>query len=242
MQAFKKEEQAQIEADVEGREKQSQALLQDVEFSTVLNNIDASLIDMEEESVVPFMMDNFQKYGFTFEETGMGDAMTVTTADGKETITIDLDPFLSKTEVLESKKLKDFIISLEETMLAGPPGSVGIAAPQVGCGQRIVIVDVSCKPSIKNHGRLVMINPEITSWEGFVVGREGCMSVPDFTGNVIRAERIMLEASDEHGQSKKYEMEGYEARAVQHEIDHLDGLLFLDRLVSRRNDLFRRKK
>ena len=109
MQAFKKEEQAQIEADVEEREKQSQALLQDVEFSTSLNNIDASLIDMEEESVVPFMMDNFQKYGFTFEETGIGDSMTVTTADGKETITIDLDPFLSKTEVLESKKLKDFI-------------------------------------------------------------------------------------------------------------------------------------
>lgn len=67
------------------------------------------------------------------------------------------------------------------------------------------------------------------------------MSVPDYTGNVIRAERIRLEALDEFGNAVAYDCEGYEARAVQHEIDHLDGLLFLDRLVSRRNDLFRRK-
>ncbi|MEQ6341320.1 MAG: peptide deformylase [Gammaproteobacteria bacterium] len=136
--------------------------------------------------------------------------------------------------------LRAFIVDLEETMRAGP-GGVGIAAPQVGRAERIVIVDVSSKPKIKHHGRLVLVNPEITHWEGFVVGREGCMSVPDYTGNVIRAERITLEAFDELGSALHYEFEGYEARAVQHEIDHLDGLLFLDRLVSRRNDLFRRK-
>ena len=72
-------------------------------------------------------------------------------------------------------------------------------------------------------------------------GREGCMSVPDFTGNVIRAESIVLTALDGCGQQREYNMEGFEARAVQHEIDHLDGLLFLDRLVSRRNDLYKRK-
>lgn len=136
--------------------------------------------------------------------------------------------------------LRAFIADLEETMRAGP-GGVGIAAPQAGRAERIVIVDVSSKPKIKHHGRLVLVNPEITHWEGFVVGREGCMSVPDYTGNVIRAERITLEAFDEFGTPLHYEFEGYEARAVQHEIDHLDGLLFLDRLVSRRNDLFRRK-
>ncbi|MBI2780127.1 MAG: peptide deformylase [Gammaproteobacteria bacterium] len=136
--------------------------------------------------------------------------------------------------------LRAFIADLEETMRAGP-GGVGIAAPQAGRAERIVIVDVSSKPKIKHHGRLVLVNPEITHWEGFVVGREGCMSVPDYTGNVIRAERITLEAFDECGTPLHYEFEGYEARAVQHEIDHLDGLLFLDRLVSRRNDLFRRK-
>ncbi len=136
--------------------------------------------------------------------------------------------------------LRRFVVALEETMRAGP-GGVGIAAPQVSRCERIVIVDVSCKPKIKQHGRLILINPEITAWDGYAVGREGCMSVPDYTGNVIRAERIALTACDAEGVECSYEMEGYEARAVQHEIDHLDGLLFLDRLVSRRNDLFRRK-
>jgi peptide deformylase len=136
--------------------------------------------------------------------------------------------------------LRAFVADLEETRCAGP-GAVGIAAPQVGRNERIVIVDISSRPKNPNHGRLVLINTEITEWEGFAVGREGCLSVPDFTGNVIRAERITLEASDERGERRQYHCEGFEARAVQHEIDHLDGLLFLDRLVSRRNDLFRRK-
>jgi len=138
------------------------------------------------------------------------------------------------------EELRAFISDLEETRCAGP-GAVGIAAPQVGRSVRIVIVDISSKPKHPNHGRLVLINPEITEWEGFAVGREGCLSVPDFTGNVIRAERIVLDANNEHGERLQYRCEGFEARAIQHEIDHLDGLLFLDRLVSRRNDLFRRK-
>lgn len=133
-----------------------------------------------------------------------------------------------------------FIHQLETTMRAGP-GGVGIAAPQVGRVERIAIVDVSAKKKINQHGRLVLINPEITAWQGSVVGREGCMSVPDYTGNVVRAESITLTAQDEFGQPQQFEMEGYEARAVQHELDHLDGMLFLDRLVSRRSDLFKRK-
>lgn len=138
------------------------------------------------------------------------------------------------------ENVRRFIADLEATMRAGP-GGVGIAAPQVGEFRRIAIVDVSSKPKIPNHGRLVLINPEILHWEGMAVGREGCMSVPDFTGNVIRAEKIKLQALDEQGQQQHYELEGFEARAVQHEVDHLDGLLFLDRLVSRRKDLFARK-
>ena len=140
--------------------------------------------------------------------------------------------------------LQSFIQDLDDTMAAGP-GGVGIAATQVGVMQRIVIVDVSNYPRLKkakHHGHLILINPEILEWQGMKKGREGCMSVPDFTGNVIRAENIILTALDEKGIKQKYEMEGFEARAVQHEIDHLDGLLFLDRLVSRRNDLFKRKK
>lgn len=136
--------------------------------------------------------------------------------------------------------LQDFIKDLEETMRASP-GGVGIAAPQVAVFRRIVIVDVSSKPKINNHGRLVLVNPEILEWQGMEKGREGCMSVPDYTGNVIRAKKIKFKAFDEFGKSTTYESEGYEARAIQHEIDHLDGVLFLDRLVSRRTDLFERK-
>jgi len=138
-------------------------------------------------------------------------------------------------------ELRAFIQDLEETMRAAP-GGIGIAAPQVARFQRIVLLDLSSKPKVKNHGRMVLINPEITHWDGMVKGREGCMSVPDYTGNVIRAERITFNAFDEFGNSRQFECEGFEARAVQHEVDHLDGLLFIDRLVSRRTDLFERKK
>ncbi len=137
------------------------------------------------------------------------------------------------------QELRDFIADLEETLRAFP-GCVGLAAPQVDRLQRIVIVDVSSKPDIPHHGRLTLVNPEITERQDEAVGREGCLSVPDYTGNVARAGRICLRAQDADGTMREFECEGYEARAVQHEIDHLDGLLFLDRLVNRR-DLFRRK-
>ncbi|MDH5190185.1 MAG: peptide deformylase [Gammaproteobacteria bacterium] len=147
---------------------------------------------------------------------------------------------ISNEVVVFDDVLRSFITDLEEAMRAGP-GGVGIAAPQVARFERIVIVDVSGKPKIKHNGCMILVNPEITEWEGYKIGREGCMSVPDYTGNVMRAEKIKLEALDEHGIKREFECEGYEARAVQHEIDHLDGLLFLDRLVSRKKDLFRRK-
>jgi peptide deformylase len=132
------------------------------------------------------------------------------------------------------------IDDLEETRLAGP-GAVGIAAPQVAWFQRVLIVDVSGRKKTTNNGHLILVNPEISEWDGFAIGREGCLSVPDYTGNVVRAERIQLDALDREGNALCFEMEGFEARAVQHEMDHLDGLLFLDRLVSRRQDLFQRK-
>jgi peptide deformylase len=139
------------------------------------------------------------------------------------------------------EELQAFIDDLEETRQAGP-AAVGIAAPQVGRHQRIVIIDCSTtRKPVPNHGRLVLVNPEITEWDGFELGREGCLSVPDYTGNVIRAERIKMRALTPQGEIHEYQMEGYEARALQHEVDHLDGMLFIDRLVSRRTDLFQRK-
>ncbi len=147
----------------------------------------------------------------------------------------------------ESEEISDldadlvaFIEELEDTMRSGP-GAVGIAAPQVGKMIRVAIVDVSGCKGVEGHGRMVMINPEIADWDGMAIGREGCLSVPDYTGNVIRAERVTLEALDQEGKQYRHDLEGFEARAVQHEVDHLDGMLFLDRMVSRRSDLFRRK-
>ena len=147
---------------------------------------------------------------------------------------------VSEPVELFDEQLQNFLADLEETMRAGP-GGVGIAAPQVGYFKRIAIVDVSSRPKIKHNGCMILINPEIKTWEGMKIGREGCMSVPDYTGNVIRAEKITLQACNAQGELIDYECTGYEARAVQHELDHLDGLLFLDRLVSRRTDLFKRK-
>lgn len=154
------------------------------------------------------------------------------------------DPRLKQVSTPVSRfddALRAFIDDLEETRVNGP-GAVGIAAPQVGHFERIVILDCSnTRKPVPNHGRLVLVNPEITHWEGYEPGREGCLSVPDYTGNVIRATRIHLVAQDPHGAPLEFDMQGYEARAAQHEIDHLDGMLFVDRVVSRRTDLFKRK-
>ena len=138
-----------------------------------------------------------------------------------------------------SKEITSFIQDLEETFRSFP-GCVGIAAPQVGRFERIILVDISHKPQHDNHGLLVLINPKIISCEGSSLGREGCLSVPDYTGKVERAKSITLEALDGNGDKQKLHIFGYEARAVQHEIDHLDGKLFIDRLVSRRNSLNKR--
>jgi peptide deformylase len=136
-------------------------------------------------------------------------------------------------------ELQRFIADFMETLRVSP-GCVGLAAPQVNRFQRIIIVDVSGRPKTPNNGCLVLINPEIVVQEGAATGREGCLSVPDYTGKVMRATRIRLRARDIAGTVREHDCVDFEARAVQHEMDHLEGLLFLDRLVSPR-DLFRRK-
>jgi peptide deformylase len=160
-----------------------------------------------------------------------------------EILTIPDERLKQVSEPVETfdAELLAFIDDLEETRQAGP-GAVGIAAPQVERFQRILILDVSnTRKPVPNHGYMVLINPEITHWDGYEMGREGCLSVPDYTGNVIRATHIKVKAQDPHGNPLEYEMEGFEARALQHEMDHLDGMLFIDRVVSRRTDLFQRK-
>ena len=131
---------------------------------------------------------------------------------------------------------------LVDTMLAGP-GSVGVAAPQIGVALRACVVDVSNNRHGKenNHGRLLMVNPEIVEASGAAVMREGCMSVPDYTGDVERATQITLRFTAPDGAVQELTATGFEAVAIQHEMDHLDGLLFLDRITSLKTGLFRRK-
>jgi peptide deformylase len=113
------------------------------------------------------------------------------------------------------------------------PGCVGLAAPQIGEPVRVVVVDVSEHPRAEtSNGLLVLVNPRVTQTEGSVVAREGCLSIPDLTANVRRPEIVIVDG---------VRSEGFEARCVLHELDHLDGILFLDRVDSIASDVFLRK-
>ncbi|MEA2386574.1 MAG: peptide deformylase [Thermoleophilaceae bacterium] len=119
---------------------------------------------------------------------------------------------------------------------------VGLAAPQLDHLFRVVAVDVTGhKKATTENGLLVLVNPVIVEAEGAEVGREGCLSIPHLTANVRRATRIRVKAHSPGGDTVDVVSEAFEARCLQHEIDHLDGLLFLDRVDSVATDVFRRK-
>jgi peptide deformylase len=123
------------------------------------------------------------------------------------------------------------------------PGCVGLAATQLGELARMVVVDVSEHPkATTSSGLLVLVNPVIARAYGAEVGREGCLSIPELTANVRRATEISVEALAPDGEEVRFDSEGFEARCLQHEIDHLDGILFLDRVDSLKTDVFRRKR
>jgi len=117
--------------------------------------------------------------------------------------------------------MREFIADLFETMDAAK--GVGLAANQVGIARRVAVVDA-------DGTRFAMVNPVLRSAEGRSRAEEGCLSIPELYGDVTRAERIVLEALDADGAAFRLEAEGLVARAIQHEIDHLDGILFVDHL------------
>jgi peptide deformylase len=131
---------------------------------------------------------------------------------------------------------------LLDTMRAHP-GCIGLAAPQLDELVRIVVVDATGHPRATTaQGLLALINPLIVSVTGAEVAREGCLSIPDYTANVRRATEITVQALDPKGQAQTIRSTGFEARCLAHEIDHLDGILFLDRVDSLATDVFRRKR
>lgn len=139
--------------------------------------------------------------------------------------------------------LRETIENLEDTRRASP-GCVGIAASQIGVLQRIAIVDTSAhkKHGASSSGHITLINPVITRREGERLGREGCLSLPDFTANVRRALLVEVEYSDAAGARKNLVAQDFEAVVIQHELDHLDGILFLDRVANLATDVFARKQ
>jgi peptide deformylase len=126
-----------------------------------------------------------------------------------------------------------------DTLRASP--GVALAAPQIGCPDRIIVVDASRKKGETGHGLVVLLNPRISRQDRNRIVREGCLSVPDFTGNVLRYEHTVVEGLSPEGAPVTIEATGFEALAFQHELDHLGGLLFLDRIQSLESDLFRRR-
>ena len=153
------------------------------------------------------------------------------------------DPILrNKTSRVDriDGSLDRLIEDMVETMHAAP--GVGLAANQVGVPLQLAVIDLSSREdSEQRHPLLVMINPEILSMEGSVLEEEGCLSIPDYSDKVNRAARVKVRAQDRTGRQFELEAEGLMAKALQHEVDHLNGLLFVDRLSPLKRNLFKRR-
>jgi peptide deformylase len=134
----------------------------------------------------------------------------------------------------EVERLVDDMI---ETMYAAP--GIGLAAPQVGEPVRIFVVDLSVGRD--PNGLLVLINPEFVEVDGMQLEEEGCLSVPGFNATVVRPSRVVVKALDREGSEQLHEGTGLLARAFQHEMDHLDGTLFVDRLRGIKRDMIVRR-
>jgi peptide deformylase len=150
------------------------------------------------------------------------------------------DPILQRASapVTEfDEELRKLVADMFESMYAAQ--GIGLAAPQIGIPKRLTVIDLSNKKEPKD--KIVLINPEITLQEGKQVEEEGCLSLPEIREKVRRSARVIVKAQDEYG--KWSEREGTEllARAFQHEIDHLDGVLFIFRISALKRDLILRR-
>jgi peptide deformylase len=138
--------------------------------------------------------------------------------------------------------LARLVRDLEDTARSFPR-TVGIAAPQVGQAWRVCLVDCTGHPKVPDaHGPMVMVNPVLHETAGVEVGREGCLSLPDITANVERAVGIRVAYRDPAGRRHEVVASGFEARVILHEMDHLDGVLILDRVRSLALDVFPRRQ
>jgi peptide deformylase len=151
-----------------------------------------------------------------------------------------LDPVLRK-QCQIIKNIDGELVSLSqdmiETTLAAP--GVGLAANQIGIPWRLFVVNMGVETNKDNL--ITLINPELTAMEGNEMGEEGCLSIPDVIAEVNRATQIEVKAIDLNGNNIRFEAKGYLARALQHEMDHLNGVLFWDSLGKVKRDILKRK-
>lgn len=135
------------------------------------------------------------------------------------------------------RTLRKLLNDMAETMYAAP--GIGLAAPQVGVALRAIVIDAS--PRDENAELIKLVNPVITYREGETVDEEGCLSVPGYTAEVTRAKRVCVEGFDEYGTPVKIDTETFLATVLQHEIDHLNGVLFIEHLGRLKRDMIKRK-
>ncbi|HLO27235.1 MAG TPA: peptide deformylase [Geobacteraceae bacterium] len=150
------------------------------------------------------------------------------------------DPELKKKSVpvtVINERTRELVRDMAETMYAAP--GVGLAAPQIGVHQRVVVIDITAKD--EQPELLVAINPVIVHADGESYEEEGCLSVPKYAANVRRHARVVVNALNLEGEEITYKAEGLLAIAFQHEIDHLDGILFIDHISPLKREIFRRK-
>jgi peptide deformylase len=150
------------------------------------------------------------------------------------------DPILQRasTPVTEfDDDLRKLVADMFESMYAAQ--GIGLAAPQIGIAKRLTVIDLSNKKEPKD--KIVLINPEITLQEGKQLEEEGCLSLPEIRDKVRRSARVIVKAQDEFGKWKEYEGTELLARAFQHEIDHLNGVLFIFRISALKRDLILRR-
>jgi len=142
-----------------------------------------------------------------------------------------------KVEIFDDE-LKLLVSDMAETMWDAP--GVGLAAPQVARSVRVIVVDVSGPEEEKTH--MALINPEIVEREGKQLDEEGCLSVPDITAQVERSKKITVRYQEEDGTEKQLITEDRFAVVLQHEIDHLNGVLFIDHLSPLKRNLYKKKR
>jgi peptide deformylase len=134
--------------------------------------------------------------------------------------------------------IQRLIDDMIETMYAAP--GIGLAAPQVGVSKRIIVIDVSVKEGEKTP-LIVLINPEIITAQGEIESEEGCLSLPGYITTIKRAERVTVEGLNRDGVKIRIEGDGLLSRALQHEIDHLEGKLLIDRISSIKREFFKKR-